>query len=296
MRNKNGELTTTQLVTIIILIASFAVILFFIFRLNLGETTDREICRNSVITRGSSVLPAESVPLKCQRSYLCLTEDGSCETLTNPIKEKVKTKEEVYKILAEEMATCWWMFGQGEVNYVGADFKAKHYCSICTQVAFDDSAKPIFETGEIDEAYFYNTYLTTHNISGKGTTYSEYLYGTNDFSLIHSGGFKKISLDKTYYIMMGIISEKSTFKRVLVGIGVGVGITAVALLTPITGGLSLVSTTGILIATGGAASGGILVGVTGEGPTGNKFLKPAIIEFNSQEFKDLGCDSITTLS
>ena len=293
---KNAEITTTQLVTIIVLIVSFSVILFFIFRLNLGEITDQEICRNSVITRGSSVLPVGSIPLKCQRSYLCLTEDGSCETLTKPIKEKVETKEEVYNILAEEMATCWWMFGEGKVNYVGADFKEKLHCSICTQVAFDDSVRPIFETGEIDEAYFLNIYLTTHNVSGKGITYSEYLYGTNDFSLIHSGEFKKISLDKTYYIMMGIISEKSTFKRVLVGIGVGAGITTVALLTPITGGLSLVSTTGILLATVGATSGGIFMGVTGEGPTGNKFLKPAIIEFNSQEFKDLDCDLITTLA
>jgi len=293
---KNAEITTTQLVTIIVLIVSFAVILFFIFRLNLGETTDREICHNSVITRGSSVLPTESVPLKCQRSYLCLTEDGSCETLTKPIKEKAKTREDVYGVLAEELTDCWFMFGEGKVNYVGADFKEKLYCSICTQVAFDDSVKPIFETGEIDEAYFYNTYLTTHNVSGKRLTYSDYLYGTNDFSLIHSGDFKKINLDKQYYIMMGIVSERSTFKRVLAGIGVGAGITVAALLTPITGGLSLVSTTGILIATGGAASGGILVGVIGEGPTGEKFLKPAIIEVNSQEFKDLDCESITTLS
>ena len=44
------------------------------------------------------------------------------------------------------------------------------------------------------------------------------------------------------------------------------------------------------------AFGTAFFGVIGEGPTGEKFLKPAIIEANSQEFKDLDCESITTLS
>ena len=53
--NKKGELTTHQLVGLIILIVSFAVILFLLFRLNLGETTNKEICHNSVIMKGKSI-------------------------------------------------------------------------------------------------------------------------------------------------------------------------------------------------------------------------------------------------
>jgi len=44
-----GELTTKQLITIIILIASFAVILLLIFRLDFGKITDDQVCYNSVV-------------------------------------------------------------------------------------------------------------------------------------------------------------------------------------------------------------------------------------------------------
>lgn len=50
-KNRKGELTTQQLVMLIILILSFAVILFFIFRLNLGGTTNKEICHDSVVKK-----------------------------------------------------------------------------------------------------------------------------------------------------------------------------------------------------------------------------------------------------
>jgi len=291
---KNAEITTTQLVTIIVLIVSFSVILFFIFKLNLGETTDQEICHNSVITRGSSILPAESVPLKCQRSYLCLTEDGSCETLTKPIKEKVETKEEVYKILAEDMATCWWMFGQGEVNYVGADFKEKLYCSICTQVAFDDSIKEEIG-GTIDKERLY-IYMMDNKVSGKDETYLQYLYGTNDLSRIKSElnqqgvNFGSIDLDKQYYVMMGITSEVSKLRWALGGAGVA----ALIAFTPIIGPVAGVISGSIYIATGVGV--GSVVGIIVRGSSGNEYLSPAIIEVNSQEFKDLDCESITTLS
>ena len=64
---------------------------------------------------------------------------GSFET------KKVKTETEVYGILADEMADCWWMFGEGKVNYVGKDLPEKQlYCSICSQLAFDNSLEEIF--------------------------------------------------------------------------------------------------------------------------------------------------------
>lgn len=297
MKEKKGELTTTQLVTIIILIASFAVILFFIFRLNLGETTDNEICHNSVITRGTSVLPTESVPLKCQRSYVCITEDGSCEAMTKPVKEEVDAKEEVYNILAEEMANCWWMFGEGKVNYVGDDFFESLYCSICSQIAFDDSVREVITEGVVDKEGLY-TYMQDNNVAGKDETYLSYLYGTDDLSEIKSilneqgVNFGPIDLDKQYYAMMGITSEVSTLGWALVGTGAAL---SVALL-PITGtgwGIGF----GVAVMTGaGGATGGSLLGIMVDGLSGNEYLSPSIIEANSQEFEALGCKSITTLS
>lgn len=301
MKNKKAELSTQQIVLLIILITSFAVILFFIARLNLSETTQEEICHNSVLTRGSSVLPGESVPLKCSRDYVCISNDNTCEKMTNPDLKKVSSEEEVYEVLAEEMTDCWWMFGEGKVNYVGKDFNEKWYCSICSQVAFDDSVNNIFEAGFIDKKEFY-TYLADSEPSGKDYSYLSYLYGIEDIQtmkeilLEKEVGFGEINLDNQQYVMIGILSEVSTFKRVLVGAGVGAVVVAGAILTPFTGGVSLVSTAGVLFVSAGATAGGTILGLTGEGPTGNQFLKPTIVEVNSEEFKDLNCDSIETLA
>src|SRR3989338_2616601 len=103
---KNGEITTQQIVILIILIASFVVILFLLFRLNLGKQTSVDLCRNSVILKGKSVLPKDTIKLDCYRSYKCLTFDGSCEGLNNPEIAKMKTANETYKNIADEMAQC----------------------------------------------------------------------------------------------------------------------------------------------------------------------------------------------
>ena len=76
-KNHKGELTTQQIVTLIILVVSFAVILFLIFRLNLGETTQKEICHNSVLMKAKS-LPGTGY-LDCKTNYVCISGGGECD-------------------------------------------------------------------------------------------------------------------------------------------------------------------------------------------------------------------------
>ena len=156
--NKKGELTTQQIVILIVLIMSFVVILYFLFRLNFGESSEKEICHNSVVMKANPVLSKGDVSLNCQRTYICLTKDGSCEAMTNPNIKKVESLPEIYKVLADEMADCWWMFGEGKVDYLQNKFLKENYCSICTQLAFDDSFKeiPDFDSGEINKDEFYD--------------------------------------------------------------------------------------------------------------------------------------------
>lgn len=297
LKNKKGEITSQQIVILIILIMSFAVILFFLFRLNLGEETQDELCRNSVITRGSSVIPTDAVPLNCKRDYVCITEDGSCEDLVNPTLKKVKTKNEVYDVLANEMADCWWMFGEGKTNYIGNDFVSDLYCSICSQIAFDDSVKDIdgFEFGKINEKELY-IYLESNEVSG-GVSYLDYL-GLGSVSDIESaisnegGNFGEIEFDKPYFVITGIFSEVGVYRWVAGGVVAGGLIAA-----PFTGGLSLTS----IAIIGGAAIGGGFVGdfvgtaVKGDGVE-NEFLSSTLIEADSEKFKALNCYDITTIA
>jgi hypothetical protein len=292
MQSKRGDITTEQIVFLIILIASFAVILFFIFRLNLGQTTEKEVCHNSVLTRGSNVIPGESIPLNCKTHYICITQDGSCEKLNGDYDtEKVSTDTETYDVIANEMADCWWMFGEGKVNYLGEELLPQLYCSLCSQVAFDDSMNQIFPNNKIGQDAIYN-YLAITNISGKDTTYLDYLTGLKNSQAIeetlkqNKSAFGEINFDKHYSVTMG------EFSKISVGQWVGAGI-GIAILVVATGGAAIPI---VIIAGVAGGVGGHFIGTTVIGESGQQYLAPTIIETNSEDFNKLKCASIKTLA
>lgn len=305
---RNGEITSQQIVILVIVIVSFAVILFFLFRLNLGETTDEELCHNSVLTRGGAVVATEAVPLNCHRQYICLTaKGGTCEGLTNPKRIEVSTLDEVYGKLADQMANCWWMFGEGRVNYVGDDFVSNNYCSICSQIYFDKSLESI--TGKIIDKEKLYDYLEKTKID-KTNTYLQYLSGTDKKETIKksldekgtSKNFGVIELGKQYFVMMGISSEVGVHWKVLQGVGIAVA--GASFFTP-AGWITYA-----VFAAGIATTGGAVVGeqvyadetaeilaftIDGRG-IDNYFLVPTIIEANSEKFDALNCEEILTLA
>jgi len=312
---KKGELTTQQIVLLIVIIMSFIVILYFLFRLGFGESSEKEICHNSVVMKGNPVLSKGDVSLNCQRTYVCLTKDGSCEAMTNPIIKKVgDNPEETYRVLADEMADCWWMFGEGGVDYVGSKAKEANYCSICAQLAFDDSMKEIgeFEAGKINQDELY-AYLAETPLSENKENYLEYLFGTKDIELLkadisgninNSEGidtFGAINLEESYFVMMGITSEiGNTYKwigRIVEGVGV------ISLFIP---GINVVTSAIVIGAGVGTVIGGPkiaglfepkIVALTREGDgIDNEFMVPTIIEAKSETFELLNCKDIVSLA
>ncbi len=299
--NKKGELTTQQIVTLIILITSFIVILFFIFYLNLGEESDFLKCQNSVALRGSSDLTANTVPLDCKTHYVCITADGTCESMTSPDIKEVKTKSEVYGVLAKEMRDCWAMFGRGKINYVENNILPNNlYCSICSQIAFDDSLKTdkFFINGFIDQEDFYENYLAKTKISGEDMTYLEYLYGIRDYSGLESFlvseniGFDQINLDKHHYVLMGITAEVSTLSY----IAGGAVVVGAATLYFVGAPASIPATVGFVLLSAAGGTTGYFVGTTLEGESGNEFMPPILLEVDSDKFEKLECEDVKTLS
>ena len=302
--NKKGELSTQQIVLIIILITSFVIILFFLFRLDLGEESEAQICYNSVVLRGSSVVPSDTTPLKCSRNYVCLTRDGSCEGQINPDVERVRSEVEVYEVLSEQMAECWWQFGAGEIDYIGKDFFiSDNYCSICSQLLFDDSLKEIegFEEGVVSKDRLY-TYLS-ENEYRKDQTYSQFIFGTNDISDLRirvsedqnvASTFGEIKIgENQYYVIMGITSEV-TGRAWKIAAGVGIGV--VGLFAGYTWP-GLIA--GAIVIAGGEVTGQInpeiaAIPVQGRGVS-NTFMAPTIQEIDSQNIRALNCEEIITL-
>ena len=310
-KKRRGELTTQQIVGLIILITSFAVILFFFLRLNLGEETDKELCRNSVVLKGSSILPSDSTPLNCYRSYECLTEDGTCEGITNHEVEKVDNLDDVYQKLAEEMADCWWMFGEGKIDYIETGLTKNNYCSICSQIFFDDSLKGIdkeIEKGLISKDKLYD-YLAITKMPREDINYAEYFFGTNDIQKIKKESgvdtFGDIEIEKQYFVVMGITNEVSTLKWASAGAVTTAGIIAVVSIFSgppgwVIGAITLGS--GAVV---GATSGEEIAGaiefeigalvVQGRG-INNQFMAPTIVEAESEKFKALNCEEIVTFT
>ena len=205
-KSKRGEITTTQLVTIIVLIVSFAVILFFIFRLNLGETTDKEICHNSVVLRGQSKL--STGPLDCKTSYVCISGGGECEQITTTTTIEAKIRDGVMKALADEMSDCWFMFGEDKkIRYTGGLGSTGVHCAICSIVDFDENIQG--QISSISYLEFYNYLSQTKKDDFQ--TYLKYLYGINEISSFQSQsqittniGEDIISTSEKYSIITGI--------------------------------------------------------------------------------------------
>ena len=221
INEKKGEITTKQIVTLIILILSFSVILFLIFKLNLGQITNEEICRNSVILKGQSALGKGN--LDCRTSYVCISGSGkgNCEGI-NPTKtievdvDSVKAKEQVMKALAEEMVSCWRQFGEGEINYGRkSPFEGPTEYAICSTVAFDERVRgEVFYIG-YDE--FYDYLRRTKKTDSQ--SYLQYLYSTNileglddeehfDFSFVDD-----IDTSRKYSIITGIDNKAGTAEK-----------------------------------------------------------------------------------
>lgn len=193
-RQKRGELTTKQLVTIIILIVSFIIVLALLFRLNLGETTDKEICRNSVALRGQNKLI--SGPLDCRTNYLCVSGGGDCDGISSTQKTGVdpNSKNEVMKAIADEMSSCWFQFGEGKINYgAGLASKAVH-CGICSIVEFDEKTRENFPTITYNEFY---EFLQTNAKEGS-QSYMNYLYGVNSVNNVADKEYFNVDLDKGF--------------------------------------------------------------------------------------------------
>lgn len=208
MKNiKKADITTSQVVLIVLLVAGFAIILYFIYRLYWGGQVNEQVCHESVVLRGT--LPSLGqgyVPLKCRTEKICITPSilGTCKefegvkgvTRAKISKDKDAAIEEIGKVVAQEMYGCWSMMGEGKLSLF-SQFTANKYglgkvhstCIICSRIAFDTkNLKEIGITSEELEKVDIEDYMMTHAPAGKDISYFEYLSGGK-------GVFAKIDKD-----------------------------------------------------------------------------------------------------
>ncbi len=178
MGNKKGELTSKQIITIVILIISFVIILAFFLMLNLKGEIDKEACRNSVSLRGSIPIFKNVISLKCKTQNICFSMGGGCEESTDEII-KIKDDEDDSELTQELIKLkndCSWMMGEGKIDY-----GSKGDCAICYKVYFDDKIKEKFKIiSPNEQVHTSKVYAVITKIEKNEQTYPKFIEFTSD--------------------------------------------------------------------------------------------------------------------
>ncbi|MFH1248815.1 MAG: hypothetical protein V1660_01550 [archaeon] len=194
MKNKKG-LEAKVLIGIIITIIVALVILRFISYFNATGTIDKETCHTSVLLRSMPSVIGDAakagVPLKCK---------------TEPIQINSNNAVEIEGKLANAMYDCWWMLGEGKLDFFTESTwqkllvnPASKACVICSRITFGDKTKKEIPSVDI------TSYLQDVQIPSKSVTYLEYFSEEKGAKLQPGIEVAKIDTSKEYTVIyMGL--------------------------------------------------------------------------------------------
>lgn len=155
--SKRGEISSGEIVGIILAIAALLIALVFLGLFKDTVDADDEACRLSVLARATTPSSVQqAVPLKCVTDKICISDNGEkCdEFIGEKNVEDIKlsgTPEEkaqqIAKVSAEAFYSCWTIMGQGKLDLFGTyrksfGFSNGNTCVVCSRIAFagvDDS-------------------------------------------------------------------------------------------------------------------------------------------------------------
>jgi hypothetical protein len=124
------------------------------------------------------------------------------------------------------MADCWWMFGEGQADYLGilegADFSGKDICAICSIIKFDQNILDKYKYSNINYREFYG-YLNTIK-KDESSTYYNYLYPSNNINAFFNSQYTPtinpdldlIIGDEGYAIVTGVQTKLLSLKEMFI--------------------------------------------------------------------------------
>jgi len=220
--DKSGDMKYGVLVSLIILLVSFVAIFIFTsnFNIFLGEASEDEICRTSILAAAQSKsflnIGKSAVSLNCPRKELIIKKK-------DVVENGVINQNKAHKIIAEEMYRCWNKVGAGQLDpFSNWEGKGESYCLICSTINFDDELLEYTKTyenyGKNTNAYIHSpiAYLVNTKIPNSDVTYQEYLYKEKDIPRLTKND--KETIDSTGLLPNSLIlvqmykkDEKSIF-------------------------------------------------------------------------------------
>jgi len=208
MKNKKGDLTSKEIVALVMV--ALAVVIFVIFYsfYPWGETINKETCHQSIIMRstfnaGPFEPGRELIPLKCQTDKICLTADGDCTEFggvdkLEKTKIEVSRERDILEAFANALYDCNSMLGEGNLNFMPHHFWSTKYGLMCARIAFHGNVLKAGEEITYKELYEYMLIKKTPD----DKSYLEYLYGIKDkenldkFLISLFAEVKKTAVDK----------------------------------------------------------------------------------------------------
>lgn len=190
--NKKG-LAVSVIIVIIIVVIGFAILLFFYSQIAWTGNIDRTVCHQSVIYRAT--LPEfanakELVPLKCRTEKICLSSSsfGKCKEFEGAkgiTTIKISDVEDIEKVLAQEILSCWETMGEGKLSLFSGGVLLDNYgigdiqssCVICSRISFDDESLRKSKIDK-DKINVFN-YMSTHKVPNKDISYYNKILGNS---------------------------------------------------------------------------------------------------------------------
>jgi hypothetical protein len=289
--NKRGELTSGQIVVIVILVISFAAIIFFYNALDFGKQVDWDTCHASIIARGAArygeiiELGPTSIPLKCKTEKYCVTDsknlDGKCsglpQTNDNKIKaqviekEKGSLREQYIDFLSEQIYSCNKLLGEGDVNFLPTESWDKNYCLVCSRIEVDKRYQD--QVGQVTYLELYKH--MQEKVAPDGKSYLEHLgmldaekslgdilasIKYSDKNLPLNNNLQRLTLQEWYipeeqFAIISMIHIDGDLEEVITGWTTGVVVAGAIIAGIFTGGTAWASIPFIIGATATAATG-----------------------------------------
>lgn len=230
---------------IVIVVLFFVINLMADYFISVKEKASLQTCKNSVYAHAS-----------LKYKDLDFSEDIKCAPISKEIP--YKNEKEIMGAVAQNMANCWDMFGEGELELFDMEPNQDiNYCHLCYYMTFKDKNE------KIPIKDFMNFLNTKRMISGE--TYLQYLrgYGTSEEvvdyqKLVEMEKENAIEIDtsKDYGIYLVYNKKKYTSQTWNIVRGVGYGFIAAGAiaLMPFTGGVS----SAVAITAGGMVIGGVV--------------------------------------
>ena len=171
MNNKRGSEKYYILMSLILGLLVLAISLYFIFNEYFNQDElNNEVCRQSVVLRAAAINDNNGLKSDTQNN---LAEEFSFTCKTEVITIDYKDKNKALKQIADSMASCFYLYGEGEYPlYARNWYYRETACFVCSRIHFSEKVIDYYGNLNIGE------YLLKANMKN-GQTYFNYLFMTH---------------------------------------------------------------------------------------------------------------------